>query len=113
MFKKQTRQGMGCGWEPRDPKVPARPWSPSCLEDNHDWRCIGKEQPDPTVCPGFSTSLPETIEIVRAHTHWSTGGGLRDFADEPTEALKFGVEVVHGSVNECQRWAFDHPVRDK
>jgi hypothetical protein len=109
MFGRETRQAMGCGWEDKSPRVPSVPWSPSCLQDNHDWRCLGKTQSEPSVCPGYSISLPETLEIVRAHAHWTTGGGLRDFTADPTEALKLGVEMLSGACSECQHWSLDNP----
>lgn len=109
MFGRETRQALGCGYEMPDPKIPVRPWSPSSLPNNEAWQCVGKTSPDPTVCPGYSISLPETLEVVRAYTHWSNGGGLRDFAAEPTETLKIGVEIFSGAVNECQRWSMDNP----
>lgn len=110
MLGKETRQAMGCGWEPKDPKIPVQPWSPSSLAGNDTWRCISKDTPEPTVCPGFSCSLPETIEIARAHTHWATGGGLRDYCDTPTDVLRTGVEMINGSIAECQRWSMENPV---
>lgn len=62
------------------------------------------------TCPGYTTNLPEVIEIARARVHWKEGGGLRDFCDEtPSEALRQGVEILEGASNECQRWAMSNP----
>lgn len=98
----QTRQALGCGWEPRIAKP--RPWSPAGLDGNSEW------QPDLTTCPGYTTALPEVIEIARARVHWKEGGGLRDFCDEPvTEQLRLGVEILEGASNECQGWAMSNP----
>lgn len=59
---------------------------------------------EPTVCPGYSTSLPEVIEIARGWLHWSKGG-LRDFTGtQPTEATLHGIEIFDGAANECQSY---------
>jgi hypothetical protein len=100
MQTRQTRQVLGCGYEPAiaDP----RPWSRANLDA--DWQ--GKE----TLCPGYTTSLPEVIEIARARVHWKEGGGLRDFCNEPiTEQMRLGVEILEGASNECQGWAMKNP----
>lgn len=106
----ETRQAMGCGWETAEHKMPVKTWSPAGMPGNEDWKCISKTRPEPTVCPGYSVTLPETIEIARAYTHWITGGGLRDFTDgDITSNLRIGVEIFCGAVNECQRWAMANP----
>lgn len=52
----------------------------------------------PTVCPGYTTSLPEVIELARAWD-WREHGSLRDFCGGyPTEATKRGVELFAGYV---------------
>lgn len=66
----------------------------------------------PTVCPGYSTSLPEVIEVARARLHWSKGGpaalGIVEWHDDP---LAIGIEVLEGAANECQSWTLDNPVK--
>lgn len=55
---------------------------------------------EPTVCPGYSTSLPETIEIARGWS-WAERGCLRDFCGgPPTDAMLLGVELFGGAINE-------------
>ena len=51
------------------------------------------------MCPGYSTSLPETIEIARA---WSWRTDLRVFTGGawPTQALVEGVELFDAWVND-------------
>jgi hypothetical protein len=79
-------------------------WSPAGMD--FDWKG------DPVACPGYTTNLPEVIEIARARVHAKEFGGLRDFCDEtPSEALKQGVEILEGANNECQRWSMDNPER--
>lgn len=86
---------MGCGYEPAQPK--AQTWTPISLDPN--WRGELK------TCPGYTTTLPEVVEVARARTHWRDGGGLRDFCDSPTDGLRVGVEILDGSCAEMQRWA--------
>lgn len=97
-FDKPTRTAMGCGYER---SINPHPWTPVAL--NVTWS--GKQ----TTCPGYTTKLPEVIEIARARLHWKDGGGLRDFCDEPTEQLRYGVETLNGSTNECQSWSIENP----
>ena len=55
--------------------------------------------PWPTVCPGYSTSLPETIEVARAWG-WAERGDLRAFTQEqPTEALVDAIELFGDHVD--------------
>jgi hypothetical protein len=96
---KQTRQHLGCGWE--QPIGKATPWSPANLKS--EWKG------EATVCAGYTTKLPEVIEIARARVHAKEFGGLRDFCDEnPTDLLRHGVEILEGASNECQGWAMEN-----
>jgi hypothetical protein len=103
-FDTDTRRYMGCGWE--RPVDGAKPWSPSNL--NGEWK-LGREQSDATTCPGYTTNLPQVIEIARARVHWKEGGGLRDFVDQPSELLRQGVEILEGASNELTHWAMANP----
>lgn len=65
---------------------------------------------EPVACPGYTTNLPEVIEIARARVHAKEFGGLRDFCEGyPTEAIKQGVEILEGASNECQQWSMANP----
>jgi len=70
----------------------------------------GTPTDDPTVCPGYLTSLPEVIEVARGRLHWSKAGpaaiGVADWQHDP---LAIGIEILEGAVNECQAWCFDNP----
>jgi hypothetical protein len=107
----QSRQAMGCGWEPRSELVQIRPWSPSSFIGNEGWRLTQlKDHEEPSTCIGYTSILPEVIEVQRARLHWKEGGGLRDFCDDtPTDSLRLAVECLEGASNECQRWAMDNP----
>lgn len=89
-LSEEMRQLQGCGYLPRHEF--GKPAAPLDCET------------EPTVCPGFSTALPEVIEIARARLHWSKGS-LRDFTRSPSEALLIGIEVLEGASNEAQSWA--------
>jgi hypothetical protein len=93
----QTRQALGCGYEPQ-------------LEGS---RTLASYNSDvtPTVCPGYSTALPETIEVARARLHWSKGALTSFCAGRASEAVMTGIEILEGASNACQSWAMDNPIK--
>ena len=96
----EQRQLAGCGYLP-PPREQLRKFVQA-------WGGLGYSGPKPTVCPGYSTGLPETIEIARGRFHWNKGS-LTDFCgDKPTDAMLLGVEIVEGAINECQSWCMDN-----
>lgn len=97
----EQRQLVGCGYLPVPDKLRA------FVDRSAPLGC----NVEPTVCPGYSTNLPETIEIARARLHWSKGS-LRDFCGErPDESLLMGIEILEGASNECQAWCMENPVK--
>lgn len=85
------RQAMGCGYEPR-------------VEGARGWMHEGYTDEPPTTCPGYTTKLPEVVEINRARLHWAKGS-IREFCGgEPTENIKRGVEILEGAANEANCW---------
>lgn len=87
----EVRQYMGCGYEPQ--AAYARPWMHRGYTDE-----------TPTTCPGYTTKLPEVIEINRARLHWKQGE-LRDHCGgEPTEQIYRGIEILEGAANETMCW---------
>lgn len=97
----QTRQQLGCGWDPPLVNIKPTPWTPQNL--SAEWKG------DVDVCPGYTTKLPEVIEIARAHLYFSKGD-LGAFCDEsPSDRLREGVEILEGASNECQAWAMNNP----
>jgi hypothetical protein len=98
----EQRQLAGCGFLP-PPREELRKFV-------QPWQGLSCKKPFPTVCPGYSTSLPETIEIARAH-YWKRD--LRSFTDgeQPTEALVMGVEIYEGAIGETTQWCIDNPVK--
>lgn len=90
------RQMFGCGYEP-PPADNLRPFVGIPRPE-------GYSDDEPTVCPGYSTSLPETIEIARGWLHW-TKGALREYTGgQPTVAMVAGIEVLSGASSDCERY---------
>ena len=87
------RQSLGCGYEPSASAVAM-------------WSHPGYTGPAPTVCPGYSTSLPEVLETAVARLHWSKGQNIGD-----SEDLKDAVLIMEGSYNELQAWLMK-PAKD-
>lgn len=95
-----TRQAMGCGYEPALPAEKLQPlWLPQGFrppEPNED----GEPVQFPTVCPGYTVRLPEVIEIARARMHWLKGE-LSNFCDDkPVEMLMIGIEIMDASATD-------------
>lgn len=86
-----NRQLMGCGYAPPPPApIKAEP-SVAC----------GYNGPDLTVCPGYSTSLPEVIEVAKAHAHWSKGALRVDDVESP---MANALLILEGANNILTRW---------
>lgn len=87
------RQMIGCGWEPRNPGV--------CVSA---WTHAGYTDARPTTCAGYTTKLPEVIEINRARLHWNKGA-IREFCGKrPNENIQRGIEILEGAANEANCW---------
>lgn len=107
----QTRQTWGCAYEPppnenvrRLVQIPA----PSGCKQRG---ATADEPAFPSVCPGYTTRLPEVIEIARARLHWSKGAITAFCNGQPRSALLVGIEILEGASNEAQQWAIDNPVK--
>jgi len=92
------RQYMGCGYEPPlDDKRHLTLWHPPSGK-------VGCHA-EPTVCAGYTTSLPEVREVALMHRHWSTGNlemGL--CGAKPTEELMSLIVVLDSEVNAVDVW---------
>lgn len=111
----QSRQTMGCGWLPLPDEnlIPfRRVTSPPGFRGPVRKLPNGALTNDPETCPGYTTSLPEVIEIARARLHWKQGGpaaiGITEWVDHP---LVYGIEILEGASNAAERWAFENPVK--
>lgn len=93
----EQRQLDGCGLAPLAPERLLRFVKPSIG--------LGYSGPGPTVCPGYSTALPEVIEAARARLHWSKGGpaaiGVTDWQDDP---LSMAVEILDNEIETFRGW---------
>lgn len=89
----EIRRRMACGYIPADEHLRGMKW-----------------QPDPdsgielTVCAGYSTSLPDVIDVARAYHHWKAGA-LRDVTGDqpPCPALLDCLTLLESTVLTKQR----------
>jgi hypothetical protein len=91
-----TRRRWHCGYLPASKHVGTK-WD---IPNRH----LGKaaNQTQPTVCPGYTTSLPAVLEASRARL-WREKGSLRDLYDEPlTDVLRDCVDILEHAVGELQ-----------
>jgi hypothetical protein len=93
------RQLMGCGYTA--PVVESRRRHLSIWQGGS---LLNYKGPPTTVCPGYSTALPEVIEAVRAHRHWSKGN-YPVAEREPGDPMVVSLELFDGAINEFQLWA--------
>lgn len=95
-----NRQLAGCGYLPPPDK--------DLLPVVRAWNGLGYSGPDPTVCPGYSTNLPEVQEIARAHTHWSKGALMAWLRGQrASEALLIGIEIIEAEVGRFEAFLAD------
>lgn len=98
MNTREQRQYLGCGYEPPIDRARLTLWRPP--EGKHAYR-----GPEPTVCAGYSTSLPEVQETSILRLHWEKGS-LRDACDgeKPTEETLALIVILQGAYNALQHW---------
>jgi len=95
MTQQIQRQALGCGYEP-----------PAVLVPINTWRHRGYRGPESSVCPGYSTSLPEVLESALARVHWSKGHSVGD-----SEDLLNAIVIMDGAFSELQTWLMT-PTKD-
>lgn len=82
---------MGCGWE-------------TPVDRARAWQHAGDTSAAPKVCPGYTTKLPEVVEIARARMH-AKNGMARDFLGGPaSENVLRGIEILEGADAEAMCW---------
>lgn len=98
-LNKDKRRQMGCGYLPAVEGVEPAGRPPGC-----------DEKIKLTACIGYTTKLPEVIEVSRARLWWDKGL-LRDWCDgeAPTPALRLCIEEMEGQSNAAMSYAMDHP----
>jgi len=80
-----ARARIRCGYV--EPASDGSAWWP------RGFRGFGSPPVGATTCPGYTTSLPEVVEISRLHLHWSKGA-LRDRVRRPTGHVLDMIEVL-------------------
>ena len=93
------RQHLGCGYlPPLEDRTRLTLWKPPTGSK-------GYRGPEPTVCAGYSTTLPDVCETLFFHAHWSKGN-LAEVLGEPAhEQLAAAIFILDGQRNSMQRWA--------
>ncbi len=82
-----ARRALGCGWLPESERVASdRPF------------------PEASVCPGYTTRLPEVMEAARAMSWTKRGGLVPLYGNErlPPVAID-AIDVLEGACNEAER----------
>ena len=107
-FTAQQRQQIGCGFEPLiQLRSVSLPPSGKLGFEGLNYDGTG----DPTVCPGYTTALPEVREVARAYS-WREIGELRSFTGgQPSEKLVEALDVFGREVARYERWAMT-PAKD-
>lgn len=102
-YDSDTRAQLGCIYEPV--LVQATPWSP--LSVNPEWRGIDDKGAAPTVCPGYSCSLPHVVEADRARVHWGKNALEAYCGGPPSETLVAFIEVLEAEHNQVERFVLE------
>jgi hypothetical protein len=105
MTSSERRQHLGCGYEPPIDRVRLTLWHPPSGPK-------GYSGPEPTMCAGYTATLPEVIETSILRAHWEKGS-LRDACggEQPTEESLALVLILSGAYNSLQRWLMT-PAKD-
>lgn len=89
---------IGCGYEPAIPgATPWKPPAPPLVK-------LGYRHPLPTVCAGYTTRLPEVLEVARQHVHWKNHTLTEFCGGKPTDltlALLEVLDVELGALRHC------------
>ncbi len=95
------RETLGCGWlADASEKACGSPFGPEPLP-GWDWR-----DPYPTICAGYTSSLPEVLEAARALS-WRKDGQLAELYDDhkTTQALRDAMDIVDVERSNVERFA--------
>jgi hypothetical protein len=87
-----VRQSMGCGYE--SPTESPIVWTPEGMRIGSDDKI--------RHCAGYTTRLPEVIEIARARTHWDKGHLVEFCGGQPTQPMMIGIEIIDASAHQLE-----------
>ena len=98
---KSVRQANGCGWETT--VQDARPWNPPA------WASTNLNT---SVCPAYSTGLPQVGEVLVLYPHWEKGavGAYLDGAD-PSRVVLDGLRYLDIAIGEHSAWKLEQSRR--
>jgi hypothetical protein len=92
------RRAMGCGWI----TVPDE-------ERTSVWRHPSDEDDAPTTCAGYTTQLPDVVEIASAYQHWKNGALREACGRELSYSLVDGLVLLDSALSTWQAWRAENP----
>src|SRR5207248_657017 len=103
------RQARACGFEPPAPRnVHVAPWGPPAGRVGYDFGKPTEQKPRglraPETCVGYTTNLPEVIEIAIARLHWSKGQLAEFCGGQPDENLMTLIAMLDSEYNAMDLW---------
>ena len=101
-----SRIEIGCGFEQRS--AFARPAIPPGFDAGPTTAEHPRGPRAPTVCPGYSTHLPEVIEIAHAYRHWKEGT-LHDRFGKLGEHAWITLETLGAEVSALESYCIANP----
>lgn len=95
----RRRVQMGCGWLPREDR-------PADEHPRAAWPFGPERSETCDTCPGYTTQLPDVIDIARrVFPHWQKGQAAIRFAgNDLPPAVVDGIEVLSASVERFSAW---------
>ena len=89
-----------CGW------VPPEDW-----KECRDKRVVPGADMVPSVCPGYSITLPQVHQAAQAWGWWSKGQLAMRFP-EPTDVLLDLIDIFNGGVNGAEAYEHKQAMKD-
>jgi hypothetical protein len=85
----EMRRTMRCGSIPTDKHVPDGGWQPETF--------------DLETCAGYTTSLPDVLDVQWAYPHWAEGQlTIACDGEQPPRSLVAGCAVLKGAANDFE-----------
>lgn len=82
---------MHCGFIPAAQHVDGMRWEPETFKLE--------------TCAGYTTTLPDVLDVAMSFAHWETGQlALMCDGEQPPRALLDGIAVLKDSVSELEAW---------